>query len=171
MVYNNPMIYGGMGMGMSMPINLGMGMGMGMGMPYPVPTAVPVPIANPVPVSVPVPIPASAPVYGGHGQGGYGMTAPPLQYQVCPPLILYELISRLHHPTTLTLTYPHPHLNLSQTIPTIITITQPTTTNCKGIRPDHPNIPTTLLTCIHKYQTLLQVLTQGGSVSRFDPGL
>lgn len=83
MVYNNPMIYGGMGMGMSMPINLGvgMGMGMGMGMPYPVPTAVPVPIANPVPV----PIPASAPVYGGHGQGGYGMTAPPLQYQVCPP--------------------------------------------------------------------------------------
>ena len=85
-MYNNPMIYGGMGMGMSMPINLGMGMGMGI--PYPVPTAVPVPISNPVPVSVPVPIPASAPVYGGHGQGGYGMTAPPLQYQVCPPLIM-----------------------------------------------------------------------------------
>lgn len=99
MVYNNPMIYGGMGMGMSMP--MGLGMGMGMGMPYPVPTAVPVPIANPVPVSVPVPIPASAPVYSGHG--GYGMTAPPLTYQVCPLSdYIYQLISRLHHPTTLT---------------------------------------------------------------------
>jgi len=77
MVYNDPIMYGGMGMGMSMPI--GLGMGMGMGMPYP--TAIPVPIANPVPISVPVPIPASAPVYS-----GYGMTAPPLQYQVCPRL-------------------------------------------------------------------------------------
>jgi hypothetical protein len=82
-----------------------------------------------------------------------------------------ELMNRLHHRTTLILTYPHPHLNLSQTIPTITTITQPTPINYNETLPDHPSILTIPLTYILKYQTLLQVLTQGGSVSRSDPGL
>jgi hypothetical protein len=75
---------------------------------------------------------------------------------------VHELINRLHHPTTLILTYPHPHLNLSQIIPIIITITQPTTINYNETLPDHPNIPTTLLTYILKYPTLHPVLIQGG---------
>jgi len=75
---------------------------------------------------------------------------------------VYELISRLHHVTTLILTYPHPHPNLSQTIPIITTITQPTTINCNATLPDHPNIPITRLTYILKYLILHQVLIRGG---------